>query len=44
MAKGEEVRHVIVVKAKEVVKARSATMAHEGKARDVICVKEKEKI
>ena len=44
VAKEEEVRQVIVTKAKEAVEARSTTMAKENETRDVIYKKEKEKI
>ena len=44
MAKEDEVGHVIVKKAKEVVEVRSATMAQEDETWDVIYVKEKERI
>ena len=43
VVKEEMVGHAIVTKKKEVVKARSATMAQEDKTRDVIVAKEFDK-
>ena len=44
LAKEEEAGHAIVTTVMEMLKARSATMAYEDEARDVICVKAEEKI